>query len=536
MRTTYSNVFLFALLTQVICACSDKFVDAEPNGIIFEEDYYQNAEQAYNGLVAAYDPVGWKAVVDKTVCLNTASDDFHAGGGSAEDQGGIQAWENFTLTPTLGPQSEFWNRNYQGIFRANVMIARLPGIEMDEGLKARYLAEVKFLRGYYYFDLVRLFKRFPLILTPLEQNKLSNVQLSERAAVFTQIETDLGGAIPNLPASISSSEYGRASKAAGIALLGKVYLRQNKFTEAAAEFKKVNGNAGSTGGYGNQLLPKYEDLFDPTQEFNTESIFEINHHYTDGADWGDVPGTEGSYISQMVAPRGYVRNSDDVPDFISGWGFNTATLNLVRAFQGDPRYGVTITNVDSLEKEKLLMYAIGNQNHNTGYFLRKYAALNSDEISASGVQALNRLRNEYEIRLADTYLMEAEALIRGGGDATRAGELLDAVRARVGLPSVPATFENIIKERRLELAGEGHRWFDLIRWGSDLPAAIGTVEGLISNSGFGFDPKITDKKDSRYNENQSKKISFMLEKHQFLPIPQSELEFDDTLLEQDPAY
>ena len=134
----------------------------------------------------------------------------------------------------------------------------------------------------------------------------------------------------------------------------------------------------------------------------------------------------------------------------------------------------------------------------------KFAGKVENKTGTGAPFEINFPTNEYEIRLADTYLMEAEALVRGGGNASRAQALLDAVRARVGLSSVPATFDNIFAERRLELAGEGHRWFDLVRTGkaATVLGPRGYVEG----------------------------------KHDALPIPQSEIEFDGSKLVQDPAY
>ena len=155
--------------------------------------------------------------------------------------------------------------------------------------------------------------------------------------------------------------------------------------------------------------------------------------------------------------------------------------------------------------EQLGIVSYTHAHENTGYFLAKFAG-KEEEKTADGTVPfeINFGTNEYEIRLADTYLLEAEALVRGGGNVARAQLLLDAVRARVGLTPVPATFENIVAERRLELAGEGHRWFDLVRWGM-----------------------AAEKLGPRGYEDG---------KHDALPIPQSELDFSGTKLEQDPAY
>jgi hypothetical protein len=165
----------------------------------------------------------------------------------------------------------------------------------------------------------------------------------------------------------------------------------------------------------------------------------------------------------MVGPRNYKG-----PIYYgAGYGFNPVTTQLATAMKGDPRYGYTIVNIDSLTKATGTSYEASYQN--TGYFINKYAPVLAN-IVTTGITDLNWPNDYIEIRLADTYLMEAEADLNGGGTG-RAKTLLDAVRSRVGLPSVPATLQNVYTERRLELATEGHRWFDLVRWGQ-APAAL----------------------------------------------------------------
>lgn len=510
MKIKYKNIALLTLAIFFSASCSDDFIDIDPNGAIPEDNFYKDAKDAYRALIAAYDPLGWTNLyIVKTASLNAASDDFYAGGGGPTDINGIQVWDKYTLDPVVGPQTEFWNRNYSGIFRSNILIEKLPEIEMDEGLKTRYMAEAKFLRAYYYFDLVRLFERIPLITAPIPITDIFSVEQVDRPQVYAQIETDLLAAIPDLPNTVPiESEAARITRGAGIAQLGKVYLQQEKFSEAAAQFEQVNGDLGSTSQFGYQLIDNFADLFKLENEFNAESIFEISHNSTSEGQWDCLSCTEGNPISIMVAPRGYVINDEEAaPTFVSGWSFNTVTPSLVNAFvQGsvyDPRYSTTIVNIDSLEQAGVVSYEHAHEN--TGYFLAKFAGRteNKSDVDTAPFE-INFPTNEYEIRLADTYLMEAEALVRGGGDANRAQDLLDAVRARVGLDPVPATFDNIMIERRLELAGEGHRWFDLVRTGRAAAALAdrGYVEG----------------------------------KHDALPIPQSELEFDDTKLVQDPAY
>lgn len=510
MKTKYKYLILLLSGILFLGACSDEYLEVEPKGRSLEDNYYQNAEEAFNGLVAAYDPVGWigNNLITKTFALNAASDDHVAGGGNSNDITAAQVWSNYTLDPSVGPQDVLWNKGFSGIFRVNTLLVKLPDVDMDENLKSRFTAEAKFLRAFYYFDLIRLFESIPLFTEPVAPTEMYDVVQSDRESVFDQIESDLLDAIPNLPEQVNvENEGGRATVAAALSLLGKVYLEQENFELAAEQFEQVNGTPGTTSPFGNRLIDNFSDLWDTSNKFNDESIFEVSHTSLSNGVWDCIGCTEGNVLNIMFAPRGYSIEDENAgaPDFVSGWGFSPATESLVEAFQldgglFDPRYGATISNMDSLQDAGVVSYEASYQN--TGYFLKKFAGVQDDVSEGGGNYELNFFQNTYEIRLADTYLMEAEALVRGAGDASRAQALLDAVRARVGLSSVPANIQNIMNERRLELAGEGHRWFDLVRTGQAATAL----------------------KDRGYVEG----------KHDKLPIPL--LELSNTQLEQDPAY
>ena len=503
------NVLLLTIGLQFTTSCKDEFLEVEPIGTSLEANYYRNAEEAFNGLVAAYDAVYWVGGFNTKVAVaNAASDDCLGGGGGGTDMQTLLVMNSFDLDPSLGPQGDLWAKGFAGIFRCNVLLAKLPEAEMDANLKSRFVAETKFLRAFYYFDLIRFFQNIPLFTEPVSTAEMYNVVQVERNLVFEQIEKDLTEAIPDLPTTVPiATEGGRATEGAARALLGKVYLHQEKFDLASDQFEMVNGTPGATSEFGYSLLDNYADLWDVSNKYNSESIFEIGHTSKSNGEWGCTGCTEGNVYNVNTGPRGYTILDADVgaPELSSGWSFNPITQDLVDEFisQGneyDPRYKSTVYNIDSLAQAGVVSYIEGGEN--TGYFIAKFAGKTEDVSTGGGNFELNFPQNMYEIRLADTYLMEAEALVRGGGDAARAQALLDAVRARVGLGSVPATFENIFHERRIELATEGHRWFDLLRTGqaADALSPMGFVEG----------------------------------KHEFLPIPL--LELSNTSLEQDPAY
>ncbi|MBK7212121.1 MAG: RagB/SusD family nutrient uptake outer membrane protein [Bacteroidales bacterium] len=447
--------------TLLLNSCGKDFLEVTPKGKSLESNYYKNESELMSGLTAAYDALGKEIENNKYSCrvgmLNSASDDCYAGGGDASDVPDWQAWSNFSVDAGIGPQGQFWDRSYKGIFRVNVLLTKIDGVpDLSASKKARITAEAKFIRAYFYFDLVRLFKNVPLILNPLGAAEMFNVTQATPEAVYAQIEQDLKDAIPDLPETVPSDELGRVTKMAATAYLGKVILFQNnesRMQEAANYFEQVNTSANY------ELISDFGSIFRPDNKFNKESIFEISHTSLANEYWGGYSNlSEGNVMVQMIGPRGYVG-----PTYKEGWGFNTITVDLVNLIKGDPRYRYTVSNIDSLQKAGVATYIPGY--NNTGYFMQKYAPLIEFYSTGGGDLVLNYPYNVIEMRLADTYLMEAEALVRGGGDLNKAQHYLDLVRQRVGLASVPATLENIYKERRLELATEGHRFFDLVRTG-----------------------------------------------------------------------
>jgi len=460
-RNTY--LFIAAAMVLSLVSCQKDFVDIQPKGQFLTANYYADQSQAYSALVGVYDIMrknsgGFENMI---TMMNAGSDDQYAGGGGATDGVGIQSFSNYTETQFTVPAS-YWNDFYQGIFKANMLLLKLPGTTMDETLKARYAAESKAVRAMCYFNLVSLFKNVPLILEPLSTGDIYNVTQATPAAVYAQIEKDLTEAIAALPPTIPAGEYGRFTKGAAQALLGKVYLYENKGSLAAAQLAEVNGTPGGTSQYGYKLLTNYSDLWVVANKMNSESILITAHTNLGLGGWGNwgSGSDEGNSICVMVGPRGYTKVASPAPDLPSGWSFNVFTQDFFDVIKTDPRFGATVLDMKALAAAGKAKYIEGYQN--TGYFLKKYMPTTADVTTLGGDAVLNYKQDSYIIRLADTYLMEAEAL---GGTGTRAQALLDAVRARVGLASVPVSLAAIKAERRLELAGEGLRFFDLVRWG-----------------------------------------------------------------------
>ena len=501
MKTHTFKLVLAALaVIFTLNSCSEDFLEVPVKGTNLESNYYRNETEAFAGLVAVYDVMrkysgGFENMV---TFFNAGSDDFRAGGGNASDGIGIQSFDDFTITPTTMPQS-YWSDYYQGISRANFLLTKLPEVPMDEGKIARMTAETRALRALYYFNLVRMFKNIPLITAPLTSSEFNEVPQAEPAAVFAQIEDDLLAAIPDLPPTIPAQEAGRITKGGAQAILGKVYLWQGKNSEAAAQLREVNGTPGETNQYGNRLLDSFDALWETDNKFNAESIVEVAHTNASFSYWEIWGGgqDEGNTINTMVGPRSYSQLTEAAPDLPSGWSFNPVEPELYDLLEGDPRFEATILDLEALVAAGAASYLPGYED--TGYFLNKFIPTRADVTTGAGEPILNYRQNFYVIRLADTYLMEAEAL---GGTGERAQDLLDAVRARVGLPSIPVSLQAIYRERRLELAGEGHRFFDLVR--------TGRAAEFLSDEGF------------------------VPGKHEILPIPYRETE--NTIIEQNPQY
>lgn len=445
MKFNKINIVGLFLLVITTASCK-KYLDTAPVGQYLAVNYYQNTAQAYAGVVAAYSQLN-SAEGGIFLALNAGSDDCYAGGGSSTDNMVAQAFSNFSLMSAAnGTGGTFWNPLYKGVYNCNVILASLPTVpDLPVDSLKRYTAESKFLRAYFYFDLVRTFKNIPLILKPLTSSEVYDQPQATPEATYAQIESDLTDAIPDLPVKVAATQNGRVTQGAAKALLGKVYLYEKKWSQAADMLSQVNGVPGGTSTYGYKLQANFASIFDEANKFNSESIFEIQQsNATSG--WAN-------WYSRYIGPR-----SSTLPVIYSGgYGFEVIIPAFADIMKKDPRYSATIIYADSIAKATKTSYSPGYQN--TGYFTRKYAPM---------AATFNTYGEGYDyiiIRLADTYLMEAEALVQMGGNTSRAQALLDAVRNRVKLSPVPVSLDNIYTERRLELAQEGHRWYDLVRTG-----------------------------------------------------------------------
>ena len=305
--------------------------------------------------------------------------------------------------------------------------------------------------------------------------------------VYAQIEKDLIEAIVDLP--IQQFQVGRVTKGAAQGLLGKVYLYQEKFSEAANILEPLVGLYTLPADPGSVFLVEGEN--------GPESVFEIQHSKeSNGWNWGWMPqGTEGNFSVIHHGIRGY-----NGPVYSSGWSFNVPTQDLVDAFDsGDKRKNASVLDIVAWADANSAQYNEGYEH--TGYFNNKYIPRAG---YSKNTTELNYENNYRYIRYADVLLMAAEANNRGGISDSKAQSYLNQVRSRAGVSSVNETgsalTQAIWDERRLEFAGEGHRFFDLVRTGQ----AANEISGFVAG------------------------------KHEVFPIPQTEIDISG--LTQNPGY
>jgi hypothetical protein len=486
--------FITTLLISLLLGCDDNFLKVEPQNRQFDSNFYTSETQVFQGLVAAYDPIEYSFFDGRwvsTVMLGEIwSDNANAGGDPSNfDQPGWQQIDDLNADPLTGEVRSLWRKYYTGINKTNQL---LNNVKIESDAVTQYMAEAKFLRAFYHFELVRTFGPVPVITTqpdPFDTGKKRNT-LSE---VYTQITTDLEEAIPHLPVSYPDDSYkGRITKGAAQALLGKAYLywgdllNDNKefFDKAAAQFQAVI----ASGQY--QLVDDYNQLFSFGAANTQESVFEIQYTNQVGADWG-TPNAfiNGNMIVQLCGIRGLCAGHES---YTEGWGFLLPTKNLFDSYLSDDSYRRDAAIISQTELSAQGCSVKSTEQNKTdfqGFWQQKYANYKAYTAPGGEINVLKDANQPY-IRYADVLLMAAEALVRGNGSQTDAMTYVDMVRERAKGPGSNAgnfktssilmseqgwTLLDVIwYERRAELAGEGDRWFDLVRSGRATAGLFGS--------------------------------------------------------------
>jgi starch-binding outer membrane protein, SusD/RagB family len=495
MKITHKFLLCVFIL---ITGCSE-FLQKDPQGDLTQTSFPTSASDALQATNAVYAAVrNWYYNSGGYPILDIMSDDAYKGSNKNDQLSTVGAFDNFTFNTTADGLDRWWATLYEGIKWANVVIEKVPPISMDTTLRNRYIGEARFLRGLFYFDLVRAWGGVPEVTT---LNPPMRLERATKEDIYSLIISDLTYAETHLTkrSELSSSELGRATIGAAEALLARLYLFQGDFPNAELyAMKVIQSNEYS-------LEPEFLDANGVNGNNGVESIFEV------GALGVEDYGGGGAQYANTQGVRGTPNR---------GWGFNRPSVDLRKSFEaGDPRLKGTIIDLgDTIDG----VYIKGNPDPANDPVVT--VDLNGDTVN---IQCYNRKvwtpgdntptqwsHHRRLIRYADVLLMAAEAL-NENDNQTDALMYLNLVRQRARggnnliLPDITTTNKDLLRdkimlERRHELALEGSRFWDLVRTGkaASVLGSLGFVEG----------------------------------KHEVLPVHQSEIDISQGSLAQNPNY
>jgi hypothetical protein len=479
-------------------ACNKGFLDTEDVTSATEQNFYKTTGDAFKALVGIYDGLQrvWTDGIALPVSAEVMSDNTFGGTGNS-DGFGYQMMDEFDKLRSPSDQNMFnanWIAYYKAVYRANMLLGKMDQVDWkgDDVLRKTYESEARFLRAYLYFDMVRLWGNIPLLIEPSSEN----IPQANPDDVYKLIAEDLKFAAQNLPTtshtSQPSSTFGRVTKWAAEALIGRVYLYYTGYyakpdlagvvskTEALAFLEDVIANGGFA------LVEDFAKLWpaasvdDYAGEDNKETIFSIKYTYTSNYDGN----ADGNHWMVMFG----IREQTSTP-YGNGWGGATVNAKLWNAYQAtDTRRGASII---SIADENIDFKMKNNQREYTGYYIKKYTPMSDDAGNSLAVKMggvnfmIGQFQDYVSIRFADVLLMAAEL------GSTNAQTYFDNVRKRAYSNSfTPLTVsqDNIMKERRLEFALEGIRYWDLLRQGVDV-AANAIAESVSLENGGVSTPK-----------------------------------------------
>lgn len=442
----------FLLLTCAFAGCKKEFLNQAPESSLTDANFWKTESDLKQGVNGAYSSLRGLGTFSYWLFGEMRSDNttfqYNAPQRGQENREQV---DQFLANSTNTLLQDVWRDTYTAIFRCNDVLDKVNDIPMSTASKNQSIAEVKFLRAYHYFNLVRQFGGVPLRLevtkAPADAPSKSRATLE---AVYAQIVSDLTDAANNLPDAIaySATDKGRVSRGSANALLGEVYMTLKKFPEALIALRKVTGYS---------LMPTYASIFLTTNKNNSESIFEIQYYAAAGTN------LSSNFLYQF-APfnSGIAVTQDPGTNLNFGSGWNTPSTDLISSYEtGDLRKSVSLSEGFTSA---------------TGFVAVPYIT----KYNQGFVQPGQTNVNFPIIRYADVMLQISECLnelgFLGNGEAFT---LLNTIRTRAGLASKtsgnPINELNvnsqesfrvaIYQERKVELAFENHRWYDLVRTG-----------------------------------------------------------------------
>lgn len=490
------KIYLFLATWLLVAGCSQTFLDTQDLTKKNSDNYPATPKEANEALTGVYNIIPSMGGINNILLISNIMSDDCLGGGGQNDRD-PQAMEYFRVK-IPNEYSVPWAQNYKGIFRANSLLNSVKKVTWKGSAeRQRIFGEASFLRAYFYFDLARLFGPVPLVTSPAPANNPK----ATAEELYGQIALDLKNAIDSLPAtpittSWRTSNMGRVTKYAAEGYMARVFLFYTGYyqqttlplagggtitkEQVIGWIDDVADNSGCT------LIPEYRNMWPyaineatsygyvskyhlnwVTDLGNTESIFEIPYCGLTMADWGSK-----NYYNNTVNLMSGHRDATAKLPFGHGWGFGPVNPNFAHSWPDADTVRKTGSIWDQdAEKSYTSTYDFGAdmQWHETKYMQKKYIPINITTSagvvnyavklygSINDIQ-LDNTQNIVLLRLADVLLMGAEL----GG--SRAQAYMDRVRTRSKLSSVPVTLDNIKNERRWELAFEGLRYFDLLRW------------------------------------------------------------------------
>jgi len=486
MKTNILSILIAISLLLGSGGCK-KFLAVDPPFTQDAENFFKTQEDYERALTGAYDLLQGSFM--SLWIGEIASDNSIAGGESVNDSQGLHEIDNMNHGGVNNDLRSLFRWNYAGLTRANYLLENKDNFDFPG--KATIIAEARFLRAYYYFELVKFFGGVPLIVDErIGVDQATSLDRASASEVYAQIEEDLIAAAEVLE---YSAVKGHATKGAALSLLGKAYLYQGKFEEAAETFDIVIDSDFYS------LVDNYEEMFTQANENNSGTVFDIQYSGLEGGGYGCLICLEGNAAPGFHGIRQYTG-----PVYGDGNSYNLPTQDLYDAFLStDPRRDASILDIEAFIAQQAdpssISYAIG-AGGNTGYYNNKYIK----RIGEIGLpdNDLTSPVNYRVIRYADVLLMAAEAHYQEGNTG-KAQQFVTQVRVRAGVQPVPVNSLDVIyNERRYELSGEGHRFFDLVRTGK----AAESIEG------------------------------FQAGKHELFPIPQLEIDLAGGNWAQNPGY
>lgn len=496
----------------LIVGCTDSFLDVKPTTQTPMEEYFDTEDKILRGLMAAYGPLQWPDYVfdqynPLPLLSDVMSDDVRVGGANAYDVPHLQRMRFFAATPDF-TSSSLWVAFYSGVYRCNLVINNMDNVEnISPQSKDRIHAEALALRAYYYTWLWKLWGNIPHYTTnPTPPTYIVEQLTADEVYELIMEDIDLALAGNKLAMSQPVDKLGRWTRAAVQMLKANVVMYQNdesRYPSVLADMKEIIGS----GLY--RLYPDFAAIWEDEGEWNSESIFEIN--YTDSPSnrtW-DRPFSAGGTIFPTFIGINALEGS---PYNGQGYGFSPVEESLYNLYEEeDSRKDGGILN---FEKHKLEYpnATYTPRYDDTGYFNKKYQPRADGNDKYLGDSPEMNFRNNYRVyRYAETLLIASELLVRTGGSAEEADLYLNMVRARAYKMNVDdpafapkkreATLDNLLLENRLEFACEGHRFWDLVRFGK--------AEEVLGDRGYTPNKK-------------------------YLPIPQSEIDQAQGTLKQNP--